>query len=188
MSFILLILLLSQGLLMIGIFVASVVMIYWMISSKLMRHAPSVPTCGKVKQAMISDVASVIKKRSQQVVMDLGSGWGTLLLPLARQFPQHRFVGIEYGLFPYLVSKWRARKLKNITFYRQNLFCADISRANVIFLFLLTKGMTQVEPKCKKEAQTGTLIYANRFPMPHLKAKKEVSLGSKYNTYYIYET
>ena len=179
--------LLFQIILILAIALVSVIAFYLMLSSRFMCNAPPIPSTGKVKVAMLEDVAKVLKRRKTQVVMDLGSGWGTLLLPLAKKFPQHHFVGIEYAFIPYFVSKFRSRGMKNIVFYRQNFFNADISEANIIFLFLLNHVISKMSIKCQKETKKGTLFYVNRFPMKNVKLKKEISLGSKYDTYYIYE-
>ena len=188
MNFIIFLLLFIQGILILFILGVSIIATYFMINSGFMRNAPPVPTCGQVKSAMIQDVAKVLTKRKSQVIMDLGSGWGSLLLPLAQKFPKHKFIGIEYGLIPYFVSKLRAKKLRNITFYRQNFFNTDISKADIIFLFLLPHVMPKIAAKCQKETKRGALIYVNRFPFPKVKEKKKISFGSKFETYYVYET
>jgi len=180
-------LVLLQTLLMLVIFCVGIITIYFAFNSGFMRNAPPVPSSGKVKRAMLKNVAQLLEKRKNQTVMDLGSGWGTLLLPLAQQFPQHKFIGIEYGWVPYLVSKFRARKMRNIEFYRQNFFNADISKADIIFLFLLSHLMKKISTKCQTEAKKSILLYVNRFPIPDMEPKKECSLGSKYDTYYIYK-
>ncbi|MBO6281020.1 MAG: methyltransferase domain-containing protein [Alphaproteobacteria bacterium] len=170
-----------------AILIVSIVFIYFTVSSGFMHSSPPVPSCGKVKDAMLKDVAEYLRDKEGKIVMDLGSGWGTLLLPLAKQFPQHTFIGIEYGRIPYMVSCLRAKKYKNARFYRQNFFDTDISQADVIFLFLLNSTMAKLSNKCISEAKKGAYAYANRFPIQGKEPQKEVSLGSKYYTYYIYK-
>ena len=109
MNIILLSLLVLEGFLMLVISLIGIASIYFMLNSQFMRNSPPVPSSGKVKIAMIEDVAQILKEKSDQLVMDLGSGWGTLLLPLAKKFPNHHFIGIEYGCIPYWVSKFRSR-------------------------------------------------------------------------------
>ena len=183
----LLILVVMLGLIMLAVLFISVIFIYFMLESGFMHYSPPVPTCGKVKTAMINEVAENLRTKKNMTIMDLGSGWGTLLLPLAKQFSQHKFIGIEKGFLPYWVSRFRARNLKNITFIRQNFFMADISQADVIFLFLLPKVMENLEQKCRQETKKNALIYVNRFPMNNIKPLKEINLGSKYYTYYVYK-
>ena len=187
MNIIIFFILLFQVILMVTIVLVSIITVYFMLSSKFMCNAPPVPSNKKIKAAVIQDISKILKKRKDQIIMDLGSGWGTLLIPLAKKFPQHRFVGIEYAYIPYFISNFRSKRMSNLTFHRQNFFNADISHANIIFLFLLNHVMHKVSLKCQKETRKGTLFYVNRFPMKNMKLEKEISLGSKYDTYYVYK-
>ena len=187
MSLLIFIVQILEGCLMLVVVALSIIVAYFALNSTCMRNSPPVPSCGKTKWAIIADVSKVLSKRKKQVVMDLGSGWGTLLLPLAKKFPDHHFIGIEYGCIPYFVSKWRARKMKNVTFVRENFFDSDISKADILLTFLLNSTMAKITPKCLKEAKRGALVYAHRFPMKNIKEVRKVFLGSKYDTYYIYK-
>lgn len=169
------------------VLLVSLVFIYLTVSSGFMHTSPAVPSYGKVKNAVIEEAAAMLKDADNRTVMDLGSGWGTLLLPLAKRFPNHKFIGIERGFLPFYVSTWRARKLKNLTFQRQDFFLTDISEADIIFVFLLNSTMARLTSKIKQEMKPGSCVIANRFPMKDQTPDKEVSLGSKYYTYYVYK-
>ena len=187
MNVILLLILVLRAVLMLIICVVGVISIYFLLNSGFMRRSPPVPSSGQVKKALIEDVAKVLSKRRRQVVMDLGSGWGTLLLPLARRFPHHQFIGIEYGCIPYWISRLRARQMPNLTFLRRDFFKTDISDADVILTFLLTSEMARLTQKCQTEAKKGALVYANRFRMKKVPFQRKVSFGSDFNTYYVYK-
>ena len=179
--------LLVLGLFCLVILGVSIAFIYLTVSAGFMHSSPAVPSHGKVKDAIISEAAAILQNSTNKTVMDLGSGWGTLLLPLAKKFPNHKFVGIERGYLPFNVSVWRARKLKNLTFLRQDFFKTDIAQADLIFVFLLNSTMAQLTAKIKTEMKPDSLVIANRFPMKDEKPYKEVSLGSKYYTYFVYK-
>ncbi len=187
MSILVLILAILEIFIMLVISVVSIVFLYFMVNSKLMRHAPPVPSCGKVKTEMMHDVSKILSKRKNQVVMDLGSGWGSLLIPLAKEFPNHHFIGIEHGYIPYFVSKIRSKNIPNLTFIRENFFKSDISKAHIIFMFLLPHIMPKISAKCRKECSKGTLLYINRFQIPNFKPQRKVSLGTEYDSYYVYK-
>lgn len=165
----------------------SLAFIYLTVGAGFMHSSPSVPSYGKIKNAMLEEAEVMLKNTSGKIVVDLGSGWGTLLLPLARKFPEHKFVGIERGFLPFNVSLWRARKLKNLVFYRQDIFTSDISDADIIFVFLLNSAMAKLTSKLKSETKPGSVVIANRFPMKDKIPEKEVNFGSKYYTYYVYK-
>ena len=170
-----------------GIIFVSMVFAYLTVSAGFMHSSPAVPSHGKVKEAIIDEATSILQNSENRIIMDLGSGWGTLLLPLARKFPEHKFIGIERGFMPYYVSKWRARKFSNLTFCRQNFFDTDISKVDIVFVFLLSSTMEKLTLKIKKEMKSKSTVIANRFPMKGEKPCKKVSFGSDYYTYYVYQ-
>ena len=159
---------------------------YLIIAGKFMRFSPPVPSSGKTKKAMLEHAAKYLEQHENLTVTDLGSGWGTLLLPLAKHFSSHRFVGYELANLPYYISKLRASRLKNLQFKRQNFFNVNLSNSNIIFCFLLPSAMQECEDKILPQLKQGTLIYANRFPLPNIEPLQTISLGSAYETFYVY--
>ena len=125
---------------------------YLIIAGKFMRFSPPVPSSGKTKKAMLEHAAKYLEQHENLTVTDLGSGWGTLLLPLAKHFSSHRFVGYELANLPYYISKLRASRLKNLQFKRQNFFNVNLSNADVIFCFLLPSAMQECEDKIHRTA------------------------------------
>lgn len=159
---------------------------YLFFAGKFMRFSPPVPSSGRTKKAMLQDAATFLETRKNLTVVDLGSGWGTLLLPLAKKFPQHQFVGYELAKLPYFISRWRGRKSANLQFRRQDFFAADLSEANVVFCFLLPAAMQQCQEKIVPQLPKGAVLYANRFALPNITPMRTESLGSAYETYYVY--
>lgn len=167
------------------VLILSLVSVYLCIGSCFFYFSPSVPSTGLNKKCILKEVQKQLSQKENLTIMDLGSGWGSLLLPLAQTNPKHLFVGIERGYLPYLVSRWRGRKYKNIKFYHENFFYFDISNADIILLFQLTHLMKKITGKCRQECHKGCLIYANRFPL-QIKAEQILAHGSAYDTVYKY--
>lgn len=92
----------------------------------------------------------------QDVVVDLGSGDGRLLLAAA----QKGAAVIGYELNPFLVfwSRWRLRGVKRATIYRKDMFEADLSGVTVVFLFQITHIMPRLADKLAKEAPQAKII------------------------------
>ncbi len=163
--------------------------VFLLVTSRGFSTAPTVASTGAAKKALLTDIgARLTRAKKTQTVMDLGSGYGTLLIPLARQFPQHHFIGYEWGFVAYCICKIRCIGIKNITLYRRDFFTADISNANIIVLFLIPFLMKRMEQKCQAEARTKTIIYANRFKFPTWQPNREIALTDSFNHIYIYET
>lgn len=165
----------------------SIVFTYFLFASRFMRSSPPVPTVGGVKEGMLNGTAEYIKNMSHATVVDLGSGWGSLLLPLAAKYPQHTFIGYERVWLPYIISRWRARKLPNIKLYRQDFFTADFADVDAILCFQLASIMQELLPYLQKHINKTVRIYVNRYPFKDLKPLEKVSVEGDYAVYYAYD-
>jgi SAM-dependent methyltransferase len=99
------------------------------------------------------------------VVYDLGSGDGRIVIAAARDFGA-RGVGVDID--PKLVAEGRenARKAgvaERVTFIEQDVLKADISKATVIALYMLPTMNKQLLPKFFSELQPGTRVVSHRF-------------------------
>jgi SAM-dependent methyltransferase len=121
-----------------------------------------VPTPTEVVEAML-DVATVGPK---DVVYDLGSGDGRIVIAAAKRGA--RGVGIE--LEPDLVADARrnaktAGVLNRVQFIEGDIFEADLTRATVITLYLLSSINERLRPKLLRELKPGSRIVSHRFGM-----------------------
>lgn len=166
---------------------AGVVFTYFLFASRFMRSSPPVPTVGGVKEGMLNGTEEYIKNMPHATVVDLGSGWGSLLLPLATKYPQHTFIGYERVWLPYLISRWRTRKLPNIKLYRQDFFTADFTDVDAILCFQLASIMQKLLPYLQKHISKTVRIYVNRYPFKDLEPLEKVSVEGDYAVYYAYD-
>lgn len=105
-------------------------------------------------------MVSLAHLKPGMIVYDLGSGDGRVLVEAAKRGAKP--VGVEMN--PFLVLLCRLKKL-NVRW--QNLWNADISEAQVVFVYLLPHHMNKLERKLKKELKPGSLIVSNSFIFPH---------------------
>jgi len=122
-----------------------------------------VPTPQAVVDAML-DLAQVTRG---DVVFDLGSGDGRIVITAAKKYGA-RGVGIEID--PALVKKATdnaaaAGVSDRVRFVTQNLFSADISEATVVTLYLLQSINERVRPKLVRELKPGTRVVSHVFNM-----------------------
>ena len=123
-----------------------------------------VPTPDAVVRAML-DVAHVT---SADVVYDLGSGDGRIVIEAARKYGA-RAVGIE--LDPELNKQatknaQKAGVADKVTFVRADFFKTDLSEATVVTLFLSPSINARLQSKLRRELRPGARIVSHRFPMP----------------------
>ena len=139
---------------------------------------------GKACQAMITSIDT-----ANGPLIDLGSGWGTLVIALARKHPQQQVIGYELSWFPWLVSiilKYSLR-LDNLTLYRKDFMNAELSNASILFCYLFPGGMVALHEKLKRELLNEILIVSNTFALPSCQPTKVIRLKDVYQTpIYVY--
>ena len=122
-----------------------------------------VPTPQAVVDAML-EIASV---QRSDVVYDLGSGDGRIVITAARKYGA-RGVGIDID--PALVKKATenaaaAGVSDRVRFVTENLFSSDISEASVVTLYLLQSINERLRPKLVRELKPGTRVVSHVFNM-----------------------
>jgi SAM-dependent methyltransferase len=118
-----------------------------------------VPTPPELVEKML-DLAEVTPR---DFVMDLGSGDGRNVIGAAKRGA--RAVGVEYNPNMVTLSKKNAAAAgvaDKATFIEGDMFVADISKANVLALFLLPSNMLQLREKFL-DLRPGSRIVSNTF-------------------------
>ena len=151
---------------------------------------PYVPSFGIEKKIIINRTAEILKKTNRKlIILDPGCGCGSLLLKLAKKFPEHQFIGVEWGKFAALIAKFRARKLKNVQILCQDLFEYDFSQIDIIVCFLMDTLMEKFGNKVLKEHKKAQIIISNTFEIPNLPLYEEIKTGKCFffKNVYIYK-
>lgn len=115
----------------------------------------------KVARAM----CKLAKVNEKDIVYDLGSGDGTALIVAAKEFGA-KGIGIEIDPIRYFISKIRVyfnNLSQSVKIYKSNFFYVNISRASVVFVYLVPKALERLLPKLKKELETGTRLISYRY-------------------------
>lgn len=102
------------------------------------------------------------------VVYDLGSGDGRIVITAVKDFGAARGVGIDID--PAMIREGtdnaeRANVIDRLRFLNQDLFETDLHDATVVTLYLLPRLNRQLIPKLKAQLQSGARIVAYRFDM-----------------------
>ncbi len=116
-------------------------------------------------QALVDKMLDMAKVTKADVVMDLGSGDGRTVISAAKRGA--RAFGIEYNPDMVELSERNAKAegvSDRATFVKADLFETDLSKAQVITMFLLPSINMKLRPKILDLAP-GTRIVANTFTM-----------------------
>ena len=127
-------------------------------------------------QALVDKMLDMAKVTKNDVVMDLGSGDGRTVITAAKRGATA--MGIEYNPDMVELSKKNAEAAgvsAKATFVKADLFETDLTKANVITMFLLPSINMKLRPKIL-DLKPGTRIVANTFTMEDWQADETATV------------
>jgi SAM-dependent methyltransferase len=125
--------------------------------------APYVPTPQDVVERML-ELANVGK---DDVVYDLGSGDGRLVITAAKKYGAK---GVGVDIDPERISEAKANAEKAgvqslVEFRQQDALTVDVSPATVVTLYLLSSSNMKLRPILTKQLKAGSRIVSHQFSM-----------------------
>lgn len=154
---------------------------------------PYVPTPWEI----VDDMLKLADIRAGDMVYDLGSGDGRLVIAAARRYGA-RGVGVELQTTLVDLARMEAKREgvdDRVKFVQGDLFQTDLSEANVVTLYLLPRFVTRLVPKLREELRPGARIVSHDYPLSPWPAdktlafdveEKEAISGSVRTTLYYY--
>lgn len=136
----------------------------------------------------VSQALSVIVRQAQaDSLIDLGAGIGSVVIPLANQFPQMHITAVEQAPLPWLILAWRCRRFKNIQICRDDFWHYPLADYSVVFAFLSPGVMTRLDEKCRNELGEGNLLVSSTFPVSDRAPNSVISLNKKHLKLHCYQ-
>ena len=135
---------------------------------------PYVPTPWVIVEEMLK-LAGI---RGEDVVYDLGSGDGRLVITAAKRFGA-RGVGVELQTELVEMARIAAKHegvADRVKFVQGDLFETDIKDASVVMLYLLPRFVTRLIPRLRAELRPGTRIVSHDYPLAPWPPDKELSM------------
>ena len=145
------------------------------------QDAPFVPT----PQPMVEAMLKLAGVSAQDVVYDLGSGDGRVVITAARQFGA-RGVGIELDSHLVIQSEEAARQAgveRRVKFLEQDLFTIDLAPATVVTMYLWPGMYERLLPRLAR-LRPGTRVVTYRWALPSWKPEARGGAGEE--SYYLY--
>lgn len=149
---------------------------------------PDVPTPYVPSTAVaVEEMLRLAGVRPDDVVMDLGSGDGRIVIAAARYFGA-RGIGIEID--PELVDKARenakdAGVAERVRFLAQDVLRADLSSATVVTMYLLSPLIERLKPKLLAELKPGTRIVAHDYGFRDWMPDRQVAISKTFMLYIV---
>lgn len=149
--------------------------------------APYVPT----PQAIVEKMLEAGHVRPGDMVYDLGSGDGRIVISAAQRFGA-RAVGVELRPDLCRIASERIKMLgleDRVRMIQGSALRVDLSPADVVTMWLLTSSNERMKPKLEKDLKPGARVVSNQFPIKGWKPSEVVSArsGSMEHTIYVYE-
>jgi SAM-dependent methyltransferase len=133
----------------------------------LPQAAPSLAPYSATPQEVVDRMLQLAEVTKNDVVYDLGSGDGRLVITAAKRYGA-RGVGIDID--PALIARSRANARKEgveglVEFRQENALTVDLSPASVVTLYLLSGANLQLRPRLQQQLKPGARIVSHEFGM-----------------------
>lgn len=146
--------------------------------------APYVPTPQEIAEAMLT----MAEVGPDDIVYDLGSGDGRLVISAVRDYNAKKGVGVD--LDPVRVAEARANAkaggvADRAIFYEGDLFEFDFSEATVLTMYLLPDMILKLRPTIQSSMKPGSRVVAHDFHMGDWVSDKHQTLNGRTVYYWV---
>lgn len=108
-------------------------------------------------------------------VADMGCGDGRVLIEAVKQGAKEG-EGWEIEPIVFVQAKWKVNKEKlndRIKIHFADMWTADLSKYDLVYVYQLTRYAPRFVDKCKKEMKSGSIVIANTYPLKGLNLIKQ---------------
>jgi SAM-dependent methyltransferase len=151
----------------------------------ILSSVPYVPSPEDVVRKMLK----LAEVTSGDIVYDLGCGDGRILIAAVESFGAKEAFGYEISEDVYKKALQHVAKVnlqERITIINRDFFEADLSRANVITLYLNNFTNEKLRPKLEKEALPDTSIVSHDFSILNWRPIIQDTFRDEYSVHTIY--
>jgi len=119
--------------------------------------------------------------------LQLGAGYGGLILALAKLLPTWEVTGVEYSPTPWIVANMRTigKNFGNYRFFLNDPTQWPLKDYTVVFIHQDPKIIKQWEASIAKRLQPGTLLISYNNPLPRIKPIETITVNPQ-TTLYVY--
>lgn len=147
---------------------------------------PYVPT----NEAVVDQMLKMAAVGKNDVVYDLGSGDGRIVIAAVQRYGAARGVGIDIDPDRVREARENAQKAgvaDRVTFIQGDLFQADIREATVVTMYLLQDVNLRLRPKLLSDLRPGTRVVSHNYHMGDWEPKEKASVpvgGIEHTVYF----
>ena len=135
----------------------------------------------------VDEMLRLAEVRPGDVVYDLGSGDGRIVITAAKEWGA-RGVGVEIDGKLVAQSRESAKRegvAERVSFREGDVFKADLRDATVVTMYLLTSLVERLQPKLFAELRPGTRIVAHDYGFAGWKPDRTVNVSKSFHLYVV---
>jgi SAM-dependent methyltransferase len=134
----------------------------------------------KTKRRDLKLIFSKLKVTPETVIYDLGCGGGNFLLEAIKHQPK-KCIGYELSPMLYLeaVIKAKVWGQGKVEIKFQDFFKADLSEADLVYVYLVPPLLGKVAQKLKQDLRIGSIAVIKNYPLPDTKYIDKILLDAK---------
>jgi hypothetical protein len=156
------------------------------------------PSSAQVRRVVANEVNRLPK---QGMLIEAGSGWGTLALHVAKNCAGWRIIGIENSSLPLWISRLITRlgfwlipipsrgdsRQTSVAFIRGDLYTYPYNNADVVICYLFPGAMQGLSQIYRERLSSETYVISVCFALPGWQPERVVTCGDLYRTQiYVY--
>jgi len=156
--------------------------LYLVFSNTARERVPLYLSNSRTTEALLS----LMQQRGATRFVDLGSGLGGVV---RRLDGDGRFArGVESAPMVWLVSVLLSKLTRRGRILRQDIWVADVSGEEIVYVFLSPEPMPALYDKARREMKAGSLLVSNSFAVPDVEADEIWELPDRRKTrLFLYE-
>lgn len=145
------------------------------------------PSSAIVRRTVIQELKRL---PNHGILVEAGSGWGTLALQAGRSFPHRRIIGIENSLIPMWIS-FIAQKIENrvnVSFIRGDLYTYCYANVDTVVCYLYPGAMKRLRAVFYAQLAPGSYVISVCFALPDWEPERVIECRDMYRTkVYVYK-
>lgn len=160
-----------------GLLIGCIISLSWFAGS----DAPYIAT----QMVTIRQVLNLVGVKKGKKFYELGSGDGRVVIEAAKLGADA--IGIEQSWLRILLSKYKAHNLAshircgNVNFYHGDIFKRNYYDADILYIYLLPKGVNRLEEKLKKQLKKGSIVITQTYHFKSWKPFKKLDLSKEFD-------
>lgn len=129
----------------------------------------------------IAKVIEIVNQRGLEngTIYDLGCARGNFVVKIARGLPKAKIIGIDDSRLRIFWAKTRAIFLPNVNFKKEDIFDADLSAADLVYIYLPQTMLPDLQVKLQKQMKKGSLVISSSVSFVNWQPIETYDLNSK---------